>query len=92
MLFRSGGEAIRFATRVADLPLAEHPVVGSYRSIPMPERFSATPAPEPRPAPLVGQHGRELLTEVGYDKARIDALLSAGVLRINSANESGNSK
>jgi len=66
---------------VADLPVVEHPIVGSYRQIPSPVRFSRTPASVRRPAPLVGQHGREVMREIGLSEAEIDALESSGVLR-----------
>jgi crotonobetainyl-CoA:carnitine CoA-transferase CaiB-like acyl-CoA transferase len=36
---------------------------------------------EPRPAPAAGEHTRAVLTELGYDSARIDALLRSGVAR-----------
>lgn len=66
---------------VADLPMAEHPVVGSYRQIPSPVRFSRTPASVRRQAPLIGEHGREVLTELGMSAEEIDALEASGVLR-----------
>jgi crotonobetainyl-CoA:carnitine CoA-transferase CaiB-like acyl-CoA transferase len=67
---------------VAGLPDAEHPVAGTYKSIPPPVRFSRTPAdPARRPAPLVGQHNREVLAEAGLTGEEIDALEAGGVLR-----------
>ncbi len=65
---------------IAELPIAEHPVAGKYRIIPPPERFSRTPTSVRRPAPSVGQHGREVLTEIGYDGAAIDRLESDGII------------
>ena len=65
---------------VADLPLADHPVAGTYRHIPVAERFSASPVAPPIPAPLIGEHGRELLADIGYDAGRIDALEERGIL------------
>lgn len=65
---------------VSELPLDEHPVAGTYRTIPPPERFSATPLDEPTPAPLIGQHGRELLAELGYTTESLDRLEAEGVL------------
>lgn len=65
---------------VAELPLAQHPTAGTYRVIPSPERFSATPTGVRLPAPMVGEHGRQLLTEIGYDTQRIDDLEANGVL------------
>ena len=66
---------------VAELPIVEHPVVGMYREIPSPVRFSRTPASVRRPAPLIGEHGREVLAELGMSPAEIDALEASGVLR-----------
>lgn len=67
---------------VAALPDAEHPIAGTYKSIPPPVRFSRTPADATRrPAPLVGQHNREVLTEAGLTRAEIDGLERGGVLR-----------
>jgi len=31
------------------------------------------------PAPKLGQHGVEILREIGYDDAGIDAMIAAGV-------------
>ena len=66
---------------VAELPMAEHPVTGTYRHIPSPVRFSRTPASVRRPAPLIGEHGREVLAELGMSAEEIDALEASGVLR-----------
>lgn len=66
---------------IARLPDAEHPEAGSYKVIPPPARFSATPTTVRRPAPLPGQHTREVLAEAGFTDADIEALLESGVLR-----------
>jgi crotonobetainyl-CoA:carnitine CoA-transferase CaiB-like acyl-CoA transferase len=74
--------------RVLDLcsvvmgPLAddEHPDAGWYKVIPPPARFSATPATVRRPAPLLGQHTREVLAEAGLGEEEITRLAEAGVL------------
>lgn len=66
---------------VADLPIVQHPSAGSYRQIPPPVRFSASPASIRRPAPTLGEHGRELLGEAGFDDAAIDSLIAVGALR-----------
>jgi len=65
---------------IAELPEAEHPA-GPYKVIPPPVRFSATPTAIRRPAPLVGQHTREVLTEAGLSDEQIAKLAEAGVLR-----------
>jgi crotonobetainyl-CoA:carnitine CoA-transferase CaiB-like acyl-CoA transferase len=62
------------------LPQAEHPA-GPYKHIPAPARFSVSPATLRRPAPLPGQHNREVLGEAGLTDAEITGLEQAGVLR-----------
>jgi crotonobetainyl-CoA:carnitine CoA-transferase CaiB-like acyl-CoA transferase len=66
---------------VDELPVVDHPVAGRYREIPPPVRMSATPANVRRPAPLLGQHGREVLAEVGMTAAEIEVLVADGALR-----------
>jgi len=78
-----GIPAVRAATLddlVETLPEADHPHAGRYRVIPQPVRFSVTPTGDPRPAPLLGEHSREVLLEAGYDDAAVDALAADGVL------------
>jgi crotonobetainyl-CoA:carnitine CoA-transferase CaiB-like acyl-CoA transferase len=55
-----------------------HPVAGSVKNIGLPVKFSQTPGAVTRPAPLLGQHTREVLMEAGYDAAAVDALIGAG--------------
>jgi crotonobetainyl-CoA:carnitine CoA-transferase CaiB-like acyl-CoA transferase len=55
-----------------------HPKAGATRAIGCPVKFSDTPAEIRRPAPLFGQHTREVLTEAGLDDAEIAALLESG--------------
>jgi crotonobetainyl-CoA:carnitine CoA-transferase CaiB-like acyl-CoA transferase len=52
-----------------------HPNAGATRAIGCPMKFSDTPAQIRRPAPLFGEHTREVLTEAGLDDAEIKALL-----------------
>ncbi|MEU4641463.1 CaiB/BaiF CoA-transferase family protein [Micromonospora sp. NPDC023814] len=44
-------------------------------------RFSQTPGAWPGPAPRCGEHTREVLGEAGLDRAAVDALVDAGVVR-----------
>ena len=56
---------------VEELPIADHPAAGAYRQIPHPVRYSRTPANVYRPAPLIGQHTIEVLSEIGCDADEI---------------------
>jgi len=64
---------------VADLV---HPEAGATRTIGCPIHFSRTPTRIDRPAPLLGEHTRELLREFGYADADIDAFIAEGVVAI----------
>jgi crotonobetainyl-CoA:carnitine CoA-transferase CaiB-like acyl-CoA transferase len=46
--------------------------------------MSETPPAISRPAPMIGEHGRELLREVGLADAEIDALLASGDISIDT--------
>lgn len=52
---------------VDELPLAQHPVVGSYRVIPQMSNFSRTPGGVRLPAPLIGEHTREVLEQMSVE-------------------------
>ena len=65
---------------LADLPIAEHPHAGSYRVTPAVIGASVGTDVVRRPAPLHGEHNREVLTEIGYSDAEIDQLKSVGVI------------
>jgi crotonobetainyl-CoA:carnitine CoA-transferase CaiB-like acyl-CoA transferase len=58
----------------------EHARAGTIKSLGFPVRFSATPGKVKRPAPLLGQHTREVLAEYGYSSERIDKLVTDGVV------------
>ncbi len=58
----------------------EHPTIGPMHALGMPAKLSETPASVRRPAPLLGQHTREILGEIGYRPADIDDLLAAGAV------------
>jgi formyl-CoA transferase len=57
-----------------------HPEVGSIQALGIPVKLSDTPGAVERPAPLVGQHTGEILTELGYTEAEQHALRAAGVV------------
>ncbi|WP_244494929.1 hypothetical protein [Bosea sp. Root483D1] len=47
--------------------------------------MSETPARIERPAPLVGQHGREILAEFGFSSTEIAALEADGDMTVDEA-------
>jgi crotonobetainyl-CoA:carnitine CoA-transferase CaiB-like acyl-CoA transferase len=57
---------------------AHHPAVGRYRQIEPAARFSRSPQSVRRPAPMLAEHTREILAEVGYDDGAIDRLVADG--------------
>jgi crotonobetainyl-CoA:carnitine CoA-transferase CaiB-like acyl-CoA transferase len=58
----------------------EHPRAGPTRATGFPVRLSATPATLRRPAPTLGQHTDEVLTELGLTPDAIAALRADNVL------------
>ncbi len=63
----------------------DHPVAGHVRVVAPAVRMSETPATIDRPAPLIGQHGREILAEYGIAATEIEALVSAGLMTVQEA-------
>ena len=51
-----------------------HPAAGTVKLVASPMKFSATPIQYRRPPPLLGEHTAELLRELGFSDAEIDAL------------------
>jgi formyl-CoA transferase len=58
----------------------DHPLMGPVRMVGPMIQMSDTPLAAQGPSPTLGQHTDEVLRELGYDDARIDALRAAGVL------------
>jgi crotonobetainyl-CoA:carnitine CoA-transferase CaiB-like acyl-CoA transferase len=58
----------------------DHPRAGHTRALGCPVHFSETPTSIDRPAPLLGEHTREVLREVGYSDGEIDALAADGAI------------
>lgn len=62
-----------------------HPQAGPTKALGCPVHFSQTPTQITRPAPMLGEHSRELLYEYGYTQIEVDAFLAAGVIEEASA-------
>jgi CoA:oxalate CoA-transferase len=59
----------------------EHPTAGKVRSPGFPVRLSKSPATVRFPAPQLGEHNEEVLTELlGYSKKQVAEFKSTGVL------------
>jgi len=76
------GEALEHPqTRARDMVVElVHPQAGATRALGCPIHFSATSTSVTRPAPLLGEHTRELMREYGYDDAEVEALVRDGVV------------
>ncbi len=57
---------------------ANHSRLGSVKTLGPPVKFSATPPGVRRGAPLLGEHTREILSELGYSDAEIERLAASG--------------
>ncbi|AET93495.1 hypothetical protein BYI23_C013490 [Burkholderia sp. YI23] len=54
----------------------DHPTAGKVRGLGLPIHFSDAKRSGNRPAPLLGEHTREVLKESGYSAAEIDRLIA----------------
>lgn len=57
-----------------------HPQAGPTKALGCPIHFSETPTQIKRPAPMLGEHSRELLKEYRYSDAEIDTFVANGVI------------
>lgn len=62
------------------LQYVPHPSGVQVPQVVSPMRFSETPLQQQVAPPLLGQHSRQVLEELGYSAERIDGLLASGVL------------
>ena len=56
----------------------QHPKAGATKAIGCPVKLSATPASVRRPAPLYGEHTREVLLEFGFTGEEVQDLIGSG--------------
>lgn len=57
-----------------------HPTLGPIKNVGYPVKFNNKPRQASRHAPLLGEHTKEVLTEMGLSHERIDELLKHGVI------------
>jgi len=53
-----------------------HPEVGKVKAIGIPQKLEATPGSVRLAPPLLGEHSREVLAELGFSRDEINALVS----------------
>tara|TARA_Y100001960_G_C14302246_1_gene646725 strand:- start:232 stop:669 length:438 start_codon:yes stop_codon:yes gene_type:complete len=58
----------------------EHPTAGRVKTLGPPVKFSRTPATVRSPAPLYGQHTRDVLVQHGFSESEISAFLDEGAI------------
>ena len=63
--------------RAMDVTL-KHPKVGSIRNIGLAAKLYGSPGRIHSPAPLMGQHTREVLAESGFNETEIERLIASG--------------
>ncbi len=69
-----------------------HPTAGRVKSFGLPVKFSGSVPGRPRrPAPLLGQHSREVLREAGFSDAEIDTFAAQGAVRMPESMEAAKS-
>ncbi len=66
---------------VGMFPVIEHPTEGPIRVARPPTRFAGTPANIRLQVPQLGEHTQEILRELGYSDAEIEAMLERGSAR-----------
>jgi crotonobetainyl-CoA:carnitine CoA-transferase CaiB-like acyl-CoA transferase len=59
----------------------DHPVIGRYRTMTKPIKFSDASEHAPRASPTYGQHSDEILAEHGYSAAEIASFRECGAVR-----------
>jgi crotonobetainyl-CoA:carnitine CoA-transferase CaiB-like acyl-CoA transferase len=66
-----------------------HPTAGQTKAIGLPIKFSDTPGGVRRPAPLFGEHTREVLRERGFSDAEIDRMAELGAIQLPASTKKG---
>jgi crotonobetainyl-CoA:carnitine CoA-transferase CaiB-like acyl-CoA transferase len=58
----------------------DHPRAGRVKALGHPIKFSDTPTQAGRAAPLLGEHTREVLAQIGYGDEQLAALIREGAV------------
>jgi len=58
----------------------DHPNAGPINTLGAPVKFHGTPGGVKRAAPLLGEHGLDVLCEIGYTEEQVTAFAEAGVI------------
>jgi crotonobetainyl-CoA:carnitine CoA-transferase CaiB-like acyl-CoA transferase len=66
-------------------PVIRHATIGALRVSGVPIHFSSTPGTIQRAAPLLGEHTREVLREIGRSDAEISSLITDGVVGVSAS-------
>jgi crotonobetainyl-CoA:carnitine CoA-transferase CaiB-like acyl-CoA transferase len=70
-------------TRARDMVVeTDHPVLGRVSTLGAPVKFSDTPAGVSRAAPMLGQHTRAVLGEIGFSAAEIESFAASGAVSL----------
>jgi crotonobetainyl-CoA:carnitine CoA-transferase CaiB-like acyl-CoA transferase len=64
----------------------DHPKAGKVKVTNIPFHMSETPGSIRRPAPLTGQHGLEILAELGFADAQTNDLVKRGIVSVEEVN------
>ena len=75
-----GAAADPQVTHLGAIAEYDHPVAGRVRVVAPAVGMSATPPQIERPAPLVGQHSREILGEFGFGEPEIQGFIGSGAV------------
>lgn len=77
------GQALNHPQAQANALVCEvqHPEAGTVHIPGIPIQLSATPGSIASPAPMLGQHNREVLLGLGYSQGEIDALEARGLIK-----------
>jgi len=73
------------AAAAGTFPVVSHPVAGDFRTVAVPMRLPGQDIGPRGPAPDLGQHTREVLSELGLSQAELDALTTDGTVSDGTA-------